>query len=106
MGPSSSSTFPPLFSTLANWTGLPPPPESCPNLLLLVASGESEAGDVGPPVELAVADHDPVLTAGDLVEHGGVTCQLVPGLIDVGQRDRRPDIDPAAVGVLFARRSS
>src|ERR1019366_7636054 len=31
-----------------------------PNLFLLIASLESEAGDVGPPVQFTVPHHDPV----------------------------------------------
>src|SRR5579864_8834721 len=67
------------------------PARELADLLLLVGSLEVEAGDVGPSVELAAPDHDPVLTFGDLFVDGFVGIEGIAALVDVAKLHRRPD---------------
>ena len=62
-----------------------------PDEFLLVAALEAEARDVGPAVNLAIADDDQVGPARDLVEHGRLSREQVARLIDVGELDGRAD---------------
>jgi hypothetical protein len=71
--------------------------------LLLVGALEVEARHVRAAVDLAVADLDHVVAAGDLLVDGLVGVEVVAALVDVAELHRVADLDRAGVGLLLAR---
>src|SRR5262249_50008945 len=65
--------------------------------LLLVAALEVERGAVGARVQLALADEDPLLAAGDLLPDGLLRVGALAVLVDVREDDRLADLQDAAV---------
>ena len=70
--------------------------------LLLVAAAEVEPRDVLARVDLALAELDHVLVAGDLLPHRVLPVQGAPRLVDVGELDRLAHLERAAVHLDLA----
>ena len=70
--------------------------------LLLVGAAEVEAGDVGARVDVALADDQPVLAAGDGLPDRLLGLEVGAHLVDVGHLDGVADAQRAAVGLLLA----
>jgi hypothetical protein len=79
------------------------PPESVPNLLLLVAALEVEGRAIGAGVHLVLAELDDVVAAGDFLPDGLVAIERIAALVDIGQMHRLADGDRAANRVSPAR---
>ena len=100
VGSSSSSTLPPVFSTLARWTRLRSPPERSPTRFCWSLPLKLKLAHVGATVDLAVADLQVLDAAGDLLVHGGVGVERVAG--SGRRRPARPcrrSVIDAAVGL-------
>src|SRR3954452_14092751 len=71
-------------------------------LLLLVGAGEAEAGDVGPAVDLDVAELELFRLAADRLPDVLVVLQIGAGLLEVRELDSLADLKRAGVGHLLA----
>ena len=91
-----------LFEHLGQVDAVPLAARQRADLLLLVGADEVEAVDVGARVHLALAQHDRLLAAGDLLPDALFAVQGVPALVDVAQLDGLADLDRAGVGPLLA----
>ena len=70
VGSSSSSRLPPLCSSFARCSAVALAAREVPDPLLLVGAAEVEPRAVGARVDLALAELDQVVAAGDLLPHG------------------------------------
>ena len=101
VGSSSSSTLAPDFSILARCTRLRSPPESVPDLLLLVGALEVEGGAIGARIHLALAEQDDVVAAGDFLPDVLLAVERVARLVDIAELHRLADLDRARVRLLL-----
>ena len=71
------------------------------DLLLLVAALEVEGRAIGARVDLALAEVDHVVAAGDLLPDGLLVVERVARLVDIAELDRRADDDRAGIGLFL-----
>ena len=102
VGSSSSSRLLPFFSSFARWTRLRSPPDSVPTFRCCVAALEVEPRHVGARRDLALAQLDLVVAAGDLLAHGLVRVERLAALVDVADLHRLADPQRARVRLLLS----
>ena len=104
VGSSSSSTLPPLISVFARCRRLRSPPDRSPTFFCWSVPRKLKLRQVRARVDLALADHDLVAPAGDLLPRRLVRVERAP-LVDVRELHRLADLELAAVRRLARRRS-
>src|SRR6266568_1603539 len=72
------------------------------DLLLLVRAAEIERRAIGARIDLALAEREQILAAGDLLPYAVLGLQRVARLVDVAELDRLADADCSGVGLLLA----
>src|SRR6202158_2048104 len=72
------------------------------DLLLLVRAPEIERRAIGAGIDLALAEREQVLAAGNLLPHAVLGLERVARLVDVAELDRLADADFSGVGLLRA----
>jgi hypothetical protein len=77
-----------------------------PHPLLLVRAPEVEPSRIDPARDLVAAHLDHVQAAGDLLPHGLLRVQSLPGLVQVAKLDRVAEAQHAPVGPLLAHQDA
>ena len=72
------------------------------DLLLLVAALEVEGAGVGARIDLALAEIEHVVAAGDFLPHRLVGVERIAALVDIAEMDAVADADGAAIRLLLA----
>ena len=73
------------------------------DLLLLVGAAEVEQRAIGAAGDLAAAEIDLVLPAGDLLPHRVVGAERIARLVDIAELDGLADAETAGIGLFLAR---
>ena len=71
------------------------------DLLLLVGALEVEGAAIGARIDLALAEIEDVVAAGDFLPHGLLVVQRVARLVDIAELHRLADLDRAGVGLVL-----
>src|ERR1043166_7698492 len=73
------------------------------DLLLLIGALEVEGGAIGARVDLALAEREHVLAAGNLLPHAVLAFQAVARLVDIAEPPALADRDSAVIRLLLIR---
>src|SRR4051794_40316726 len=73
-----------------------------PDLLLLVGALEIEGAAIGARIDLALAEIDHLVAAGNLFPHGFPSFERITRLVYIAQMHALADFDIAAIGLLLA----